>query len=101
MSSILNFSLTRRHLHAGCAAAALALAVLGSAAPASAEDVTIKVLNWQPGGPDYWAALVKAFEAENPGIKVELETVPFDRYPEVQGPYIATKSGPDVMQNNS
>jgi len=102
MSSVLNFSLTRRHLQASCAAVAIAaLSVFGAAAPASAEDVTIKVLNWQPGGPDYWAALVKAFEAENPGIKVELETVPFDRYPEVQGPYIATKSGPDVMQNNS
>ncbi|MDW6022925.1 ABC transporter substrate-binding protein [Mesorhizobium sp. BAC0120] len=102
MSSVWNFSITRRHLQAGCAAAALALSSIGMAMPASAQDVTtIKVLNWQPGGPDYWAALVKAFEAENPDVKVELETVPFDRYPEVQGPYIATKSGPDVMENNS
>ena len=101
MSRILTFSLTVRSLLAGCAAVGLALSVLGAAGPASAEDVTIKVLNWQPGGPNYWAALVKAFEAENPGIKVALETVPFDRYPEVQGPYIATKTGPDVMQNNS
>jgi ABC-type glycerol-3-phosphate transport system substrate-binding protein len=101
MSSVKKFSLTRRRLQAGCAAVAVALSVLGAATTASAEDVTIKVLNWQPGGTEYWAALVKAFETENPGIKVELETVPFDRYPEVQGPYIATKSGPDVMQQNS
>lgn len=101
MSRVWSFSTASRYLRAGCAGAALALSVFGAAAPASAEDVTIKVLNWQPGGPNYWAALVKAFEAENPGIKVELETVPFDRYPEVQGPYIATRSGPDVMENNS
>lgn len=70
--------------------------------PAVAQEVTtIRVLNWQPGGAEYWTALVAAFEAANPAIKVELETVPFDRYPEVQGPYITTKSGPDVMENNA
>ena len=80
-------------------AAALALAL---ALPAAAQDVTtIRVLNWQPGGPEYWNQLVAAFEAANPDVKVELETVPFDRYPSVQGPYIATKSGPDVMENNA
>jgi multiple sugar transport system substrate-binding protein len=67
-----------------------------------AQDVTtIRVLNWEPGGADYWKALVSEFEKLNPTIKVELETVPFDRYPEVQGPYITTKSGPDVMENNA
>ena len=79
-----------------------AAAVLALAMPAAAQDVTtIRVLNWQPGGPDYWARLVAAFEAANPDIKVELETVPFDRYPSVQGPYITTRSGPDVMENNA
>lgn len=78
-------------------AAAFALAM-----PVAAQDVTtIRVLNWQPGGPEYWTQLVAAFEAANPDVKVELETVPFDRYPSVQGPYITTKSGPDVMQNNA
>jgi multiple sugar transport system substrate-binding protein len=102
MSNVWNFSITRRYLQAGCAAAAFALASIGAAAPASAQDVTtIKVLNWQPGGPKYWDALVKAFEKENPDVKVELENVPFDRYAEVQGPYITTKTGPDVMENNS
>ena len=82
--------------------AASALVALAMTASAQAQDTTtIKVLNWQPGGPEYWTALVKAFETENPNIKVELETVPFDRYPEVQGPYIATRSGPDVMQQNA
>lgn len=76
--------------------------VLSLSSLAQAADVTtIKVLNWQPGGPEYWAALVEAFEAEHPDIKVELETVPFDHYPDVQGPYIATCSGPDVMEQNA
>lgn len=79
--------------------AALAMA---SVAPAMAQDVTtIKVLNWQPNGAAYWKALVAEFEKENPTIKVKLETVPNDRYPEVQGPYITTQSGPDVMENNA
>lgn len=99
MSGVWNFSIACRYFQAGLAATILALSVGGVA---SAQDVTtIKVLNWQPGGPKYWDALVKAFEKDNPDIKVELETVPFDRYAEVQGPYIATKGGPDVMENNS
>ncbi len=82
--------------------AAVAATALALTLPAIAQDVTtIRVLNWQPGGPEYWAKLVAAFEAANPDVKVELETVPFDRYPSVQGPYITTKSGPDVMQNNA
>ncbi|MBB4053638.1 multiple sugar transport system substrate-binding protein [Devosia subaequoris] len=100
MTTESNFATLRQGLQLGCAA--LVLAAAGLAAPAWAQDTTsIKVLNWQPGGPEYWIALVEAFEAENPDITVELETVPFDRYPEVQGPYITTRSGPDVMQNNS
>lgn len=82
--------------------ATVAAAALAFAMPVAAQDVTtIRVLNWQPGGPEYWTQLVAAFEAANPDVKVELETVPFDRYPSVQGPYITTKSGPDVMQNNA
>jgi len=75
---------------------------LAAVSPAHAAAVTtIKVLNWQPGGPKYWAALVAEFEKENPGVKIDLQTVPFDHYSEVQGPYITTHSGPDVMENNA
>jgi len=80
--------------------AAASVVALGSFSLAQ-ETTTIKVLNWEPGGPEYWTALVEAFEELNPGIKVELETVPFDRYSGVQGPYITTRSGPDVMENNA
>jgi len=64
------------------------------------EPVTIKLLNWDQGGPQYWDDAVKAFEAQYPWITVEREAVPFERYFEIEGAYIASKSGPDVMANN-
>lgn len=67
----------------------------------SADITTIKLLHWEVGGPEFWSASLAAFEEANPNIKVEVETVPFDRYNEVQGPYIASGSGPDVMANNA
>jgi ABC-type glycerol-3-phosphate transport system substrate-binding protein len=30
-----------------------------------------------------------------------MQSVPFDKYPEVQGPYVTSQSGPDVMSNNA
>jgi len=91
-----------RALRAGWMVMALGAMPLGAMAPAHAADATtITVLNWQPGGPKYWDALVVAFEKANPDVKVKLETVPFDHYAEVQGPYITTHSGPDVMENNA
>ncbi len=64
------------------------------------EPVTIKLLNWEQGGPQYWDDAVKAFEAQYPWITVERESVPFERYYEIEGAYIASESGPDVMANN-
>ena len=64
------------------------------------EPVTIKLLNWEQGGPQYWDDAVKAFEANYPWITVERESVPFERYYEKEGAYISSKSGPDVMANN-
>lgn len=72
-----------------------------TASESASEVVTIKLLHWEVGGPEFWNASIAAFEAANPTIKVESEIVPFDRYNEVQGPYIASESGPDVMANNA
>jgi ABC-type glycerol-3-phosphate transport system substrate-binding protein len=94
--------MTRFSKKAGWRSSVGAAVLLLLTTPSLAQDVTtIRVLNWQPGGPEYWNQLVAAFEAANPDIKVELETVPFDRYASVQGPYITTRSGPDVMENNA
>lgn len=86
------------------ASAAIALMSMAGCAPAgdSADGVTtIKVLHWEVGGPEFWEATISAFEEAHPDIRVEAEVVPFDRYPEVQGPYIASSQGPDVMANNA
>lgn len=105
--------MNRRPLHrrgtrtsvALAAAATIALALAGCSPTGSTADAegvtTIQVLNWEPGGSEFWAATVAAFEEAHPNIRVELETVPFDRYPEVQGPYITSSTGPDVMANNA
>ena len=57
------------------AAAAICLAAsLGVAAPAFAEDITLRMPSWWFGEPGNKAWLDKAiadFEAENPGIKVD------------------------------
>jgi multiple sugar transport system substrate-binding protein len=70
-------------------------------AEAEKEPVTLKVLGWEPGGPDFWKASADAFSAKYPWITVEYEAVPFERYFEKQGAYLASRSGPDVMTNNS
>jgi len=86
---------------AGCAAPSDGEPATSGDGKASSEVTTIKVLHWEVGGAEFWNASISAFEAANPNIKVEAEIVPFDRYPEVQGPYIASQSGPDVMANNA
>ncbi|BCJ68876.1 ABC transporter substrate-binding protein [Polymorphospora rubra] len=88
---------------AGALAAGLAAATLLTACGGDAADgpVTLKVLTWEPGGTEYWAQVKSTFEASHPDIRLDMEAVPFDRYPEVQGPYITSQSGPDVMANNA
>jgi len=68
--------------------------------PAQKEPVTLKVLGWAPGGPTYWKTTHEAFSAKHPWIKLEYESVPFERYYEKQGTYLTSRSGPDVMVNN-
>ncbi|WP_428965169.1 ABC transporter substrate-binding protein [Micromonospora fluostatini] len=87
-------------LAAGVAAAAV-LAGCGGDGAGSDGPVTLKVLTWEPGGTEYWQAVKTTFEASHPDIKLEMQAVPFDKYPEVQGPYITSQSGPDVMANNA
>lgn len=92
---------TRGAMAATAAVALIALAGCSPAAESGSEVTTIKVLHWEVGGPEFWEASIAAFEEANPTIRVEAEVVPFDRYPEVQGPYIASSQGPDVMANNA
>ena len=68
--------------------------------PDTHEPVTIRVLNWGQGGEQYWEAANDAFEAAYPWVTVEYESVPFEQYLQLEGAYINSKSGPDVMANN-
>ncbi len=67
---------------------------------AEKEPVTLKVLNWAPGGQEFWDATAAAFTKEYPWITIEYEAVPNTQYYEKQGAYISSRSGPDVMVNN-
>src|SRR5437764_10120245 len=82
---------------------ALLMAVFGLAFPASghAEDIVLKFWDNQQtesGLSQYQQEAVKSFEAENPGIKVEVTTIPYPEYQQrlltaVQGgnaPYVST-----------
>lgn len=85
---------------------ALALLMLVSAiSVASAETVT--TIKWwafptfaQPEGAaagTYEASIVEAFEAANPGIKVEVETIDFQNGPEKLVSAMEAGTGPDVI----
>ena len=80
----------------------LALAVcvyIGSLGGALAQDVTIRVMDWQSGGPDFWTETDRLFMEQNPGIKVEHEYVPYGTYFDSLGAYVAAQDGPDLIQN--
>ena len=81
-------------------ALALVLPFLATAAPAVAQDkVEIRVLDWQSGGPDFWAKTDKLFMEKYPNIKVTHEYVPYGTYFDSVGAYIASQDGPDLIQN--
>ncbi|MEJ2697518.1 MAG: ABC transporter substrate-binding protein [Candidatus Sulfobium sp.] len=42
----------------------------------TAGTTTIRFVTWKPNQPAVWDGIIKAFEAENPGIRVERETGP-------------------------
>jgi ABC-type glycerol-3-phosphate transport system substrate-binding protein len=80
----------------------MSLATVMQIGPSSGAPVTtIKVLSWEPGNAKFWKNTVAAFEKANPTIKVKMQNVPNNQYMQVQGPYITSKSGPDIMANNA
>lgn len=62
------------------------------------EPVTLRVLDWQSGGKDFWDTTDALFMEQNPGIKVEHEAVPYGQYFGKVGAYVAADDGPDLMQ---
>jgi len=68
--------------------------------PAVAQDaVTIRVLDWQSGGPEFWEKTDKLFMEKYPNITVTHEYVPYGTYFDSVGAYVASQDGPDLIQN--
>ncbi len=75
--------------------------VVTAAAPTATpmpEPVTIRVMNWQSGGEDFWLGTDEAFMEKYPWITVKHEIVPYGQYFDKVGAYIAANDGPDLIQ---
>ncbi len=81
------------------ASAAIALAGLAASAPARAADTTLQFWDNQQtesGLSQYQKEAVKRFEAENPGIKVNVVTVPYPEYQQRLLTAVQGGNAPDV-----
>lgn len=64
-------------------AATVGLGLSVAALPAQAQTTTLDFASWQleePGNADWWKAVIAAFEAENPDIKISQTYIPFADY---------------------
>jgi ABC-type glycerol-3-phosphate transport system substrate-binding protein len=72
--------MVKRTISIGLAALLAASAVVGAAA---AQDKTLSVGSWmfnEPGIGDWWQLAAKKFEADNPGVKLEIRNLPVNDY---------------------
>jgi multiple sugar transport system substrate-binding protein len=83
---------------------ALFVVVIGAATVAAQSDSgaklsgTVRVSTWESGDNlQYWNNAVSAFEAANPGVKVEVESVPQDYGTKILAEF-AAGSAPDIFQ---
>ena len=80
-------------------AAALALAGSLAAAPAMAQT-TLDFPSWQaeePGVSGWWKALIAEFEQQNPGVKINLYSIPFAQYVQQMTVRFAGNNPPDIV----
>jgi len=73
-----------------------------SAAPKDAGPTSIRYLTFS-AAPDHLAdldAMIAGFETDNPDVKVEVETLPFDEYFSVLRTQIAGNDAPDAFEVN-
>jgi len=82
----------------GLAALTLGIALAASAAPALADDVTLTLASWRTEDLAVWQdKILPAFEAANPGIKVEFAPVNTNDYNAAIQSQIEGGSGPDLI----
>ncbi len=96
--------ISRRNLVAGGAATAASAAFLpglwnprASMAAQPSGELTVRIFPFGPGVEDLYGAFKSEFEAENPGITVNIDLQPWDnRYPKLLAD-LAAGEGPDVF----
>ena len=82
--------------------AALALCALSM--PAFAQGKTLKFVSWQKderGVGDWWGNVIKAFEAKNPGVKVEWTKVERGAYADTMTTLFAGGKPPETILSAS
>lgn len=82
-------------LLAAIASVALGLATV-SMPSSQADTVTIKVWSWQKPMTESWDKIFDAYEAANPGVKVEFTGYASTDYPTVLKTGLTTADGPDI-----
>ena len=86
----------RTLLAAGTAAATLAAMPRGHAQAPITHDFP----SWQaeePGVSAWWKALIAEFEGANPGVKINLYSIPFAQYVQQQTVRFAGNNPPDIV----
>jgi multiple sugar transport system substrate-binding protein len=81
-------------------AGAAAIALASTALPALAQQKTLKFVSWQKderGVGDWWAAIIKEFEAKNPGVKVEWTKVERGAYADTMTTLFAGGKPPEIV----
>ena len=80
---------------------ALIVGTLGVAAQASAQQVTLQFANWASAEPTTQAGIekvIKMFEAENPDIKIDSQTIAFSEMARQLVLRLRSGNPPDVAQ---
>ncbi len=80
--------------------AALALAGSLAGTPALAQTTTLDFPSWQaeePGVSGWWKALIAEFEQQNPGVKINLYSIPFAQYVQQLTVRFAGNNPPDIV----
>jgi multiple sugar transport system substrate-binding protein len=68
--------------------------------PAAAQTTTLDFPSWQaeePGLSNWWKELIKDYEAQNPGVKVNLYSIPFNQYVQQMTVRFAGNNPPDIV----
>lgn len=90
----------KRHIKAAILGSAAAIALSFGLPPAMAQTKTLKFVSWQKderGVGDWWASVIKEFEAKNPGVKVEWTKVERGAYADTMTTLFAGGKPPEIV----